>query len=187
MSGGAMEALLVVTAIGGWMLFGTFIAAANSIRKLEDGLYAMEYRGDYGFDEFLARGGAADEQALASYLTSYLSRGFYKSESNVQSGAFGCSTICVTNADGETLFGRNYDWGACSAVIVHTVPKNGYESVSTCCLDFLGFDEGYAPDGSMAERMQTLAAIYVPLDGMNEKGLLVADLMAGEKGDFIKP
>ena len=65
-------------------------------------------------------------------------------------------------------------------MIVHTRPKDGYESVSTCCLDFLGFSEGYAPDGSMMERMQTLAAIYVPLDGMNAKGLVVADLMAGD-------
>jgi len=32
----------------------------------------------------------------------------------------------------------------------------------------------------MPERIQTLAAIYVPLDGMNEKGLVVADLMAGD-------
>ena len=65
-------------------------------------------------------------------------------------------------------------------MIVHTRPKDGYESMSTCCLDFLGFSEDYAPDGSMMERMQTLAAIYVPLDGMNEKGLVVADLMAGD-------
>lgn len=62
-----------------------------------------------------------------------------------------------------------------------TRPKDGYESVSTCCLDFLGFGENYSPDGSMMHRMQTLAAIYVPLDGMNEKGLVVADLMAGDK------
>ena len=29
---------------------------ANSIEKLEDGLYAMEFAGDYGFDDFLANG-----------------------------------------------------------------------------------------------------------------------------------
>ena len=65
-------------------------------------------------------------------------------------------------------------------MIVHTKPENGYESVSTCCLDFLGFGDKYAPDGSMTERMQSIAAIYVPLDGMNAKGLVVADLTAGD-------
>jgi hypothetical protein len=74
-------------------------------------------------------------------------------------------------------FGRNFDWAKGRAMIVHTVPDDGYESLSTCDLDFLGFGDDYTPDGSMQERIQTLAAIYVPLDGMNEKGLVIADLM----------
>ena len=140
----------------------------------------MEYKGDYGFDEFLAGGGADSDSAVAAYLVSFLSHGFYKIESEVQTGEFGCSTVCTKDENGIVFFGRNYDWEECRAIIVHTVPDNGYESISTSCLDFLGFDENYAPDGSMMERMQTLAAIYVPLDGMNEKGLMVADLMAGD-------
>ena len=177
---GVIAVLLVALAAGGWWMFGTFITAASSIEKLEDGLYSMEYNGDYGFDDFLAQGGAASDGEVADYLVSFLSRGFYKIESDVQTGEFGCSTICTQDEHGVVLFGRNYDWAECQAMIVHTVPQNGYESVSTCCLDFLGFSEGYAPDGSMLERMQTLAAVYVPLDGMNEKGLMVADLMAGD-------
>ena len=117
---------------------------------------------------------------MAAYLISFLSHGFYKIESDVQSGEFGCSTICAVDEAGTVFFGRNYDWEECRAMLVHTKPKDGYESISTCCLDFLGFDERYTPDGSMMERIQTLAAIYVPLDGMNEKGLVVADLMAGD-------
>lgn len=178
--GGAV-ALLVILAAGGWWMFGTFITAANSIEELEDGLYSMKINGDYGFDDFLAQGGAASDSALADYLIGYLSHGFYKIESDVQTGEFGCSTISVADENGTTFFGRNYDWEECQTMIVHTRPKNGYESVSTCCLDFLGFDGEYIPDGSMIERMQTLAAVYVPLDGMNEKGLVVADLMAGDK------
>ena len=177
---GIVAALLVIFAAGGWWMFGTFITAANSIEKLEDGLYAMEFEGDYGFEDFLARGGAASDGEVADYLVTFLSRGFYKMESEVQTGRFGCSTICTRDEQGIVFFGRNYDWEECTAMIVHTRPENGYESVSTCCLDFLGFSEGYAPDGSMMERIQSLAAIYVPLDGMNEKGLMVADLMAGD-------
>ena len=173
--------LLAVFAAGAWSMFGTLITAANSIQKLEDGLYAMEYTGDYGFDDFLAQGGAASDGEVANYLVSFLSRGFYKAESDVQTGQFGCSTICTRDENGTTFFGRNYDWAECRAMLVHTVPEDGYESFSTCCLDFLGFGEGYTPDGSMMDRMQTLAAIYVPLDGMNEKGLMVADLMAGDQ------
>ncbi|MGM9615123.1 MAG: carcinine hydrolase/isopenicillin-N N-acyltransferase family protein [Oscillospiraceae bacterium] len=177
---GIIAVLLVVLITGAWFMFGTFIQAANSIEKLEDGLYAMEYKGDYGFDAFLAQGGAASDGEVADYLVTFLSHGFYKVESDVQTGEFGCSTICTQDEHGTVFFGRNYDWEGCRAMIVHTIPENGYESVSTCCLDFLGFGEDYSPDGSMMDRMLTLAAIYVPLDGMNEMGLMVADLMAGD-------
>ena len=95
-------------------------------------------------------------------------------------GSFGCSMIYTQDENGTYFFGRNYDWAECETMIVHTKPENGYESVSTCCIDFLGFGDKYAPDGSMTERMQSIAAIYVPLDGMNAKGLVVADLTAGD-------
>ena len=173
--------LIAVFAIGAWSMFGTFITAANTIEKLEDGLYSMEFTGDYGFDEFLERGGAASDTEVADYLTEFLSHGFYKPEANAETGNFGCSTICTKDESGNVFFGRNYDWEECSAMIVHTKPEKGYESVSTACLDFLGFGEGYTPDGSMTDRIFSLAAIYVPLDGMNEKGLMIADLMAGDK------
>ena len=48
---GVIAALLVLLVAGGWWLFGTLITAANSIEKLEEGLYSMEYVGDYGFNE----------------------------------------------------------------------------------------------------------------------------------------
>ena len=172
----------VVVAFGAWRMFGTFITAAKSIRKLKDGVYVMEYRGDYGFDDFLAQGGADSDSAMADYLVGFLSRGYYKKADNdIRPGDYGCSTVCVKDENGAVYFGRNFDWKKGRAMIVHTVPDHGYESLSTCGLDFLGFGDDYEPDGSMQERIQTLAAIYVPLDGMNEKGLIVADLMAGDK------
>ena len=50
--------LLIIIAAGAAVMFGPFVKAANSIEKLEDGLYAMEFAGDYGFDDFLANGAA---------------------------------------------------------------------------------------------------------------------------------
>ena len=173
--------VLAVIAFGAWRMFGTFVTAARSIEKIEDGLYVMEYRGDYGFDAFLARGGAADDSAVADYLIGFLSRGHCKKADNeIKPGDYGCSTVCVKDERGAVYSGRNFDWEKGRAMIVHTMPEDGYESLSTCNLDFLGFGDDYTPDGSMQERIQTLAAIYVPLDGMNEKGLVIADLMAGD-------
>lgn len=160
-----------------WVMFGTQLQAALTVQKLDDGLWSMEYRGDYGFDDFLAQGGASSDAEMGNYLAAYLSHGFWKPDTSTAGGKYGCSTLAVKSPDGAPLFGRNFDWQDCDTMLIHTVPQNGYASVSTCCLDFLGFGENWKPDGSIGEKFVSLAAVYVPLDGMNEKGLCVADLM----------
>lgn len=169
--------VVIILFVGIWSKFGQRITAALSVNKLSQNLYSLEYRGDYGLDEFISSGGAATDEALAEFLTNYLSGGIAKVNFSSLS-TFACSSIVKTNS--EIMFGRNFDWEDCSAMIIHTLPDNGYESVSTACLDFLGFGEDWAPDKSIADKFMSLAAIFVPLDGMNEKGLYVADLMAGD-------
>lgn len=94
---------------------------------------------------------------------------------------FGCTAYTVENTGGGVLMGRNYDWDGENgiAMVIYTEPKNGYASYSTCWLDFLGFGDDWKPEG-MANQYMSLAAIYVPLDGINEKGLAIADLMVGD-------
>lgn len=46
--------LLVVLA-GVWWMYDSLAMAAASGDRLEDGLYVLEYSGDYGFDEFLEK------------------------------------------------------------------------------------------------------------------------------------
>lgn len=176
-----MATAILAFVIAAMFLFWDIVKAAGTIEKREEKLYSMEFDGDYGFDEFLKRGGAASDEELADYLVEFLSKGFYKNASNLNSGEFACSTLAVNSGENDFMLGRNYDWAECQAMIVKTKPKVGYASVSTCCLDFLGFGEDFVPDADMASKMMSLAAVYVPLDGMNEKGLIVADLIAGDK------
>lgn len=166
--------------IGMWRMFGEKISAAKSVVRLDEGLYYMEYSGDYGFDGFLSRGGAASDAEMGEYIMEFLSNGFYKAEAAETERDFGCSTLCAADMSGAQLMGRNFDWQECSAMIVHTIPDGGYESISTCNLDFLGFGEEWKPEG-MQNQYMALAAVYVPLDGMNEKGLCVADLISGDE------
>lgn len=183
-----LAVLVLVPVVVGGVLFGEIFAATNSVKKLENGLYSLEFVGDYGFDQFLERGGATNPDELAVYITEFLSRGFYKPTEPATESVernFGCSYIyakdkSAANAGGY-VSGRNFDWySECDVMIVHTVPKKGYESYSTCCLNFLGFGDDWKPEG-FVNSLMSIAAIYVPLDGINEKGLVVADLMAGDK------
>lgn len=165
---------IVLLGAGGYLMFREQLAAMGTIQKLEERLYTMEYRGDYGMDKFLERGGVSSSEELSVYLTEFLSHGFYKAEP--EEVKQGCSFVQVPDTEGGWLSGRNFDWENCTVMVVKTKPKNGYASIATCNMDVLGFGEDYLPEG-FGNQMRALAAIYVPLDGMNEKGLCVADLM----------
>lgn len=175
-----LVAVIALTAILS-AVFGEKINAANSIEKLSDGLYYMEYEGDYGFERFLSTGGASSETDVAKYVTFFLSGGLIEFEREEVSFDFGCSTLTTEQTDGSYIMGRNFDYTGFNprAMIIHTKPENGYESYSTTWLDFLGFGDDFVPE-SMSDRYMSLASLYVPLDGINEKGLCVADLIAGD-------
>lgn len=164
--------LALVVGLVGYAVFGPQIGALTSITPLADGLYYLEYRGDYGFSTFLAEGGATSDEEVAAFVTRFLTRGFRKFEApeNILAG---CSTLAAQNQDSGRLFGRNFDLQECTALIVKTVPGEGYASISTSNSYFLGLGNDFTPR-SLADKMGMLAAAYVPLDGMNEKGLCVA-------------
>ena len=164
----------------GWYIFADMINAANSVEKIGDKLYYMEFKGDYGFDEFLEKGGAATDAQMANYIISMMSGGFVKIDTEEVEKNFGCSTLSV-KGESLSLMGRNYDWQGemGNTMIIHTDPEEGYESYSTAWLDFLGFGDGFAPE-KFTDKYMSIAAVYVPLDGINEKGLCVADLIAGD-------
>lgn len=146
------------------------VVLGEQIIELEDGLSAVRYEGNYGFDEFLAQGGAASDQAVAEYLTSSISDGGLRVL--LGGNPFGCSTLSVAGQEGGYLFGRNFDWENCNAMIVSSKPENGYASVSTVNTDFIqagGLDTSRLPD-----QIQAIVGLYAPLDGMNEKGLAVS-------------
>ena len=86
---------------------------------------------------------------------------------------FGCSTLSVQDTDGSCLFGRNFDWNTCDALVVSAEPKEGYASISTVNMDFIQAAAGMELE-RLPDEMKTMAALYAPLDGMNEKGLCVA-------------
>ena len=146
------------------------IELTDEIIELTDGLSAVRHTGDYGFDLFLEQGGATSDSEVVSFLTE-----------NVMSeigsllfggNSFGCSTLSVQNANGEQLFGRNFDWNTCNAMIVQNQPDNGYASISTVNTDFINMS-GLSLSSLPAE-IQALAGLYAPLDGLNEMGLAVS-------------
>lgn len=161
-----------------WSVFG----AATSVRTLEDGFYAMNYRGNYDFDDFLEQGGASTDLAVADFAIERMFHGMVNL--NLQGRSFGCSTLSVASPSGERLFGRNFDWGSCAALVVQTDPPDGYASISTVNMDFLDVGLNLSEEASV--RLLSAAAPYAPMDGMNEQGLCVAVLMIEDSTAFAQ-
>lgn len=150
------------------------ISPASEIAELEDGFSAIRYDGDYGFDEFLAGGGASSDGEVVEYLANNLLSDLNLGD--LLGGIFGCSTIAVQSPDGDALFGRNFDWKNCEAMVVESHPENGHASLSTVNMDFISQNVGGGIVGMALnlDEFKTLAALYAPLDGMNEAGLAVS-------------
>ena len=177
----ATIACLIVVGAGSLLfMFRHQYAAAQSVEQVGNKMYTMTYEGDYGLDDFLEQGGASSSNEIAAFVCNQLFYGLV-SPPDVQPAEFGCSFITSKDKDGNMLIGRNFDWPDCQSpvVVIHTRPEKDYASVSTACISFLGFGDDWKPKG-LSDKMALLAAIYAPLDGMNEKGLVVSDLVAGD-------
>lgn len=148
-----------------------FITPTSEIVSLEDGFSAVKYAGDYKLDEFLEQSGASSDSDVMRFLTKNLFSG--KSVLEFFGSTFGCSTLSVQSTDGRYMFGRNFDWNACQALVVSAEPEHGYASISTVNMDFVQAGAGVDME-RLPNQMKTMAALYAPLDGMNEKGFCVS-------------
>ena len=171
--------LVIVSGVLVWMEFGPLVKGANSCVKLDEGLYYMEYRGDDGFDGLMAKGGFESADQLAGYAIEFLSKGHYKPEVKTKNDGYGCSALTVHTPDGDVLMGRNFDFPSALGVIMHCIPDKGYETITTFNVQFYGFGEDFKPEGFKNQYM-CLTGLFIALDGINEKGLAIADLMAGD-------
>lgn len=141
----------------------------SQITALEPGFSSASFSGNDGFEAFLAQGGASSDRRVMEFLSKEL-----LADVAIDSKAFGCSTLALPTPDGHTLFGRNFDWQSCEALVVTSKPTEGYASISTVNLDFISLAGGGLGGLLTQDNIRVLAALYAPLDGMNEKGLAVS-------------
>lgn len=141
----------------------------SQMTALESDFSSASFSGDDGFEEFLSQGGASSDAEVTQFLTTKL-----LADVAVNGTSFGCSTLAASSPDGHRLFGRNFDWQACNALVVTSKPTNGYASISTVNLGFISQNSGALGNALDQNDVRVLAALYAPLDGMNEKGLAVS-------------
>lgn len=176
----SLLALTLLFVIGAWAQFRPLVKGAMSVEKLDEGLYYMEYKGDDGFDELIARGGGRSSGELVGYVMNFLSKGYYNPPITPAPAQYGCSALTARTPENSVLMGRNFDFSSATGMVLHTIPKHGYETITTFNVEFFGFGDDWLPEGFVNQYM-ALSGLFFALDGINEKGLAVADLMAGDE------
>lgn len=177
--------IILLGLVGVYFMFREEIGIMGSIQTIDEDkpIYTMEYNTDYHMNEILERGAASDKE-LSEILTEYISHGFYSTD-GVSAAEPGCSSLTAISPEGNMVWGRNFDWYYSVPIIVKSTPKEGYASIATCEFTNITGDSSVRLD-SMPNKFLAVAAYYVPMDGVNEKGLCVSDQEVNEGGmEFV--
>lgn len=153
------------------------IATIRTLEKVDGNeyLYRMEYKASYDLDETV-EANLDSNGALLQYVVGKIGKGLISLKPKVESQSLSgegdhCTSFQAKASDGEGwYYGRNYDFYKNPALVTFSHPDNGYASISMVDLSHLGFSLEKIPD-SFANKILCLAAIYAPMDGINEKGL----------------
>lgn len=149
------------------------VATLDSLEKVADNFYTLDYAVDYDLDALLARG-AKNEQELEAFVSEQVLDGATFHVEVPETG-WGCSAFAASEKNGDRLFGRNFDIAGAQNVLVRTQPEEGYRSLSTASGWLLGYLDTVPSD--KVRQAGLMAAPYYPVDGLNEKGLSVAMLL----------
>ena len=180
----ALAALVIALAVAVFALWHNELATLASFQKLSDrdeahrdgAVYQINFSGDYSFDEFLSQGGASNDAELISFVTRSITKGIIPM--HIKTSSIACSAFTADTQSGDRVFGRNYDFSATNTAIVYTDPGEGrHASYSTIDLSFLGLDADKDVE-TIGQKLLTLAAPYVPLDGINDAGVACGIFMS---------
>lgn len=171
--------ILAVLLLAIRFIWGGEITSIRSITSVNGNpyLYRMEYKLAYDLDEIIRM--EIDENAeLLDYVVRRIGKGLpikmksaQVADENGKLGTINCTSFQAKKADGEGyFFGRNYDYFKNPTLVTVSHPKNGYASIACSDMSHFGYSLEKLPT-SFLKKLSCLAAIYAPVDGMNEKGL----------------
>lgn len=148
------------------------MSTVTQLTDYEDGynLYRIDVSYDYDLDHLVANGVMEDSWSVQAILKESLP----KLPVHMESPKFGCSCFGITDANGDVLMGRNYDFkNDTSVMLVRCAPKDGYASIGFAALDNVKVIDA---DASIKDELTSLTAPFICLDGINEMGVSIAVL-----------
>ena len=171
--------ILAAMCLAVWCIWGGEIAALSSIESVEGNpyLYRMEYKAGYDLDDVIAND--IDENAeLLNYVVGLIGKGLplkikssQVADEDGELATINCTSFQAAKADGDGFwFGRNYDYFKNPTLVTVSHPKKGYASIAVSDMSHFGYSLEKLPV-SFGAKLNCLAAIYAPVDGVHEQGL----------------
>lgn len=140
-------------------------------------LWQMEYKAAYDLDNLVSKDIDSNAKLLA-YVIGRVGKGLpikikssQVADENGEMQTMNCTSFQAAQSDGSGFwYGRNYDFYKNPTMVTISRPKKGYASISVSDMSHFGYGLEKLPEKFLA-RVNCLASIYAPVDGINEKGL----------------
>lgn len=140
-------------------------------------LYTMQYNAAYDLDDVIEKDVDTNAELL-NYVVSRIGKGLpikisssQVADENGELKTFNCTSFQAKQTDGEGYwYGRNYDYFKNPTLVTFSYPENGYASIGCTDMSHIGYGLDKLPQKFLS-RVNCLAGIYAPVDGINEKGL----------------
>ncbi|MBP5566158.1 MAG: linear amide C-N hydrolase [Bacteroidales bacterium] len=140
-------------------------------------LWQMEYKAAYDLDDLVSKDIDSNAELL-EYVIGRVGKGLpikikssQVADENGETQTMNCTSFQAAQADGEGFwYGRNYDFFKNPTMVTISRPKKGYASIAVSDMSHFGYGLEKLPQKFIA-RVNCLASVYAPVDGINEKGL----------------
>lgn len=152
------------------------IETLRSLEMVDDyPLYTMRYIGDYHRE--IESGEHSDQAGADSQISSIPTN-------------WACSLFAALGDTRSGAYGRNFDWQFSPALLLFTDPPDGYASISMVNLAFIrnwGDEIADLTNLPLNNSEALLWAPFLPIDGMNEYGLVVGMAAVPHHANMIDP
>lgn len=172
---GILAALCIAIAC----IWGGEIASIGSVESVggNEYLYQMTYKAGYDLDDLVSKDIASNADLL-DYVIGRIGKGIpikiksaQVADENGELETFNCTSFQAAKADGPGYwYGRNYDYYKNPTMVTISRPRKGYASIGVSDMSHFGYSLDKLPT-SFVSKLSCLAAVYAPVDGINEKGL----------------
>ena len=172
---GILAALCIAVAC----IWGGEISTLRTVKSVggNEYLYQMNYNARYDLDDLISKDIDSNAELL-DYVIGRIGKGIpikiksaQVADENGEMATFNCTSFQAAKSDGSGYwYGRNYDFFKNPTMVTISRPKKGYASIGVSDMSHFGYSLEKLPDSFM-KKLSCLAAVYAPVDGINEKGL----------------